>query len=70
MPSRFEADYNDPSLEFEPLVDEVFGELKSRFLDMPRGEDFTGYATFEQGYQALKRSTGVFEPWSMQECGP
>ena len=60
MPSRFEVDYNDPSLEFEPLVDEVFGELKSRFLDMPRGEDFTEYATFEQGYQALKRATNAF----------
>jgi hypothetical protein len=60
MPSRFEVDYNDPLLEFEPLVDEVFGELKSRFLDMPRGEDFTEYSTFEQGYQALKRATNAF----------
>jgi hypothetical protein len=55
MPLRFEADYSDPSLSFEPLVDEVFAELKSSFLEMPRGEGFIEYATFERGYQALKR---------------
>jgi hypothetical protein len=61
MPLRFDADYGDPSLSFEPLVDEVFAELKSSFLEMPRGEGFIDYATFERGYQALKRTTGDFE---------
>jgi hypothetical protein len=61
MPLRFEADYGDPSLSFDPLVDEVFAELKSSFLEMPRGEGFIDYATFERGYQALKRATGDFE---------
>jgi hypothetical protein len=61
MPLRFEADYSDPSLSFDPLVDEVFAELKSAFLEMPRGEGFIDYATFERGYQALKRATGDFE---------
>jgi hypothetical protein len=60
MPSRFEVDYNDPALAFEPLVDEVFAELKSSFLEMPRGDGFIDYATFEKGYQALKRSTDAF----------
>jgi hypothetical protein len=60
MPLRFDADYGDPSLSFEPLVDEVFSELKSSFLEMPRGEGFIDYATFERGYQALKRATGDF----------
>ena len=60
MPLRFDADYGDPSLSFEPLVDEVFAELKSSFLEMPRGEGFIDYATFERGYQALKRATGDF----------
>jgi hypothetical protein len=58
---RFDANYGDPSLPFEPLVDEVFSELKSSFLEMPRGEGFIDYATFERGYQALKRATGNFE---------
>ena len=35
MPLRFDADYGDPSLSFDPLVDEVFAELKSSFLEMP-----------------------------------
>jgi hypothetical protein len=60
MPLRFEANYSDPALVFDPLVDEVFAELKSSFLEMPRGDGFVDYATFEQGYQALKRSTDAF----------
>jgi hypothetical protein len=60
MPLRFEANYGDPALVFDPLVDEVFAELKSSFLDMPRGDGFVDYATFEKGYQALKRSTDAF----------
>lgn len=61
MPLRFDADYSSPSLSFDPLVDEVFAELKSSFLELPRGEGFIDYATFERGYQALKRATGDFE---------
>jgi hypothetical protein len=60
MPLRFEANYGDPALPFDPLVDEVFAELKSTFLEMPRGDGFVDYATFERGYQALKRSTDAF----------
>jgi hypothetical protein len=60
MPLRFEADYGDPALLFDPLVDEVFAELKSTFIEMPRGDGFIDYATFERGYQALKRSTDAF----------
>lgn len=60
MPSRFDIDYTTPGIAFEALVDEVFSELQSSFLEMPRGEGFTDYATFEKGYQALKRSTNDF----------
>lgn len=60
MPARFDADYQDPQLDFEPLVAEVFDELQSDFLEMPRGAGFTEYATWERGYQVLKRSTSGF----------
>ncbi len=60
MPLRFDADYGDPALSFDPLVDEVFGELKSTFLEMPRGDGFVDYETFEKGYQELKRETAAF----------
>lgn len=60
MPLRFDANYNEAGLSFDPLVDEVFSELKSSFLEMPRGEGFVDYATFERGYQSLKKATNAF----------
>ena len=60
MLTRFDADYRDPNLNFEPLVGEVFDELQSNFLEMPRGDGFTEYATWERGYQVLKRATSGF----------
>lgn len=60
MPLRFDVIYTNQDLAFEPLVDEVFSELRSTFIGMPRGEGFVDYATFEQGYQALKRATDAF----------
>ena len=60
MPSRFETDFADPQLSYDPFIDEVFSELKSAFLVMPKGEGFVDYATFEAGYEALKRATQNF----------
>lgn len=60
MSLRFEVDYRAPSIAWEPLVDEVFDELTSSFLEMPKGDGFIDYATFEKGYQALKRNTDAF----------
>lgn len=60
MPKRFDVDYRDPNLDFEPLVTEVFEELQSNFLEMPRGDGFTEYVTWERGYQVLKRTTSGF----------
>lgn len=60
MPLRFDIDYRDPDIAWEPLVDEVFGELTSSFLEMPKGEGFIDYPTFEKGYQALKQHTDSF----------
>ena len=60
MPSRFEIDHADSDIAWEPLVDEVFGELTSSFIEMPKGEGFVEYAAFEKGYQTLKRRTVAF----------
>lgn len=49
MPSRFEVNYGDPKLSYDNLVDEVFGELNSSFLELPRGDGFIDYGTFEHG---------------------
>ena len=66
MPLRFDIDYDDPDMAWEPLVDEVFGELTSSFLEMPKGEGFIDYPTFEKGYQALKRQTDAFAAFTPQ----
>lgn len=60
MPLHFDADYQDLALVIDPLIDEVVSELKSSFLEMPRGDGFIEYRIFEQGYQTLKRSTDAF----------
>ena len=60
MPFRFDIDYTEPDIAWDPLVDEVFGELTSSFLELPKGEGFIDYPTFEKGYQALKRKSDSF----------
>ncbi|SEC01118.1 hypothetical protein [Bradyrhizobium erythrophlei] len=60
MPLRFEADFGAAGIDFNPYIDEVFAELTSTFLTMPRGEGFLDYPTFESGYEALKKATGGF----------
>jgi hypothetical protein len=60
MPLRFETDYDGSDIVWDPLVDEVFDELTSSFLEMPKGEGFIEYSTFETGYQTLKRCTDAF----------
>jgi hypothetical protein len=60
MSSRFEIDCRDPEVRWEPLIDEVFGELTSTFLELPRGEGFIDYPTFQNGYEALKQTTDAF----------
>ena len=67
MPFRFDINYDDPGIAWEPLVDEVFGELSSSFLEMPKGEGFIDYPTFEKGYQALKRRTDSFAALTPQK---
>jgi hypothetical protein len=60
MPLRFEIDYQASAIAWDPLIDEVFGELKSSFIEMPKGAGFIDYTTFERGYQTLKRCTNAF----------
>jgi hypothetical protein len=61
MPLRFSTNYRNPAIDWEPLVQEVFDELTSTFMEMPKGEGFIEYATFETGYQTLKRCTNNFQ---------
>ncbi len=69
MTLRFDTDYSDPSIIWDPLVDEVFSELKSRFIEMPKGDGFIDYRTFETGFQTLKRHTDAFTAVSPATVG-
>jgi hypothetical protein len=60
MPFPFEVPFVDIQANLDLYVDEVFGALRSEFLTLPRGEGFIDYPIFEQGYEALKRTTGGF----------
>jgi hypothetical protein len=67
MPLRFEADFSNPALDLNPYIDEVFNELKSGFLELPKGQGFVEYPTFETGYQALKKATVGFTAFKTEE---
>ncbi|HEX4081075.1 MAG TPA: hypothetical protein VHX61_19605 [Rhizomicrobium sp.] len=60
MPFPFELAYEELVAQLDACVDAVFGALRSEFLDMPKGQGFIEYPVFEQGYEALKRTTGGF----------
>src|ERR1700686_209254 len=70
MPSRFSANFSDPNLDLDSLIDEVFAELKSGFLELPKGKGFVDYSAFEVGYQNLKKATAGFTAVSAENIIP
>ncbi len=60
MPFPFEVPFEEIAGHLDAYVDEVFGALQSEFLTLPKGAGFVEYPVFEQGYEALKRTTGGF----------
>ncbi len=57
----FEASFDEIRADPERFVSEVFSNLASEFLFLPKGAGFVDYATFEAGYEHLKRATGGFQ---------
>ena len=60
MPFPFEVPFKQVQANLDMYVDEVFGSLQSEFLTLPKGPGFVDYPAFEQGYEALKRTTSNF----------
>lgn len=60
MPSPFEVPFADVQANIDSFVEEVFASLQSGFMTLPKGPGFIEYATFEGGYEALKRTTRGF----------
>jgi hypothetical protein len=66
MPFPFEVPFKDVLADLDTYVDEIFGALQSEFLTLPKGEGFLEYPVFEQGYEALKRTTRDFRDLSVE----
>jgi hypothetical protein len=60
MPSPFEVPFAEVRANIDNFVEEVFSSLQSGFMTLPKGPGFIEYATFEGGYEALKRTTKGF----------
>lgn len=64
MPFPFEVPFDEVRADLDTYVDAIFGALRSEFLTLPKGEGFVEYPIFEQGYEALKRTTSDFRDLS------
>jgi hypothetical protein len=56
----FEVGFDVLQDRLDEFVSIVFASLESEFLILPKGPGFVEYATFEQGYQVLKKATAEF----------
>ena len=52
----FEADDIDLTANLDEYIDSVFKCLQSEFMILPKGPGFVEFATFEHGYEVLKRT--------------
>jgi hypothetical protein len=66
MPFPFEVPFAEVRADLDTYVDAIFSALRSEFLTLPKGDGFVDYPLFEQGYEALKHSTGNFRNLSSQ----
>ncbi|MDE0145145.1 MAG: hypothetical protein OXI53_12035 [Nitrospira sp.] len=57
----FEVGFDEVQSNLDVYVDAMFGCLESEFLVMPKGKGFVEFATFEAGYETLKRATRNFQ---------
>ncbi len=68
MKYPFEATLEEIQNDPEPFIDAVFASLESDFLILPKGRGFIEYATFENGYELLKRVTRNFTAFRPGVC--
>lgn len=71
MLRRFSENFVPESPYIDLLIDEVFSELKSGFLELPKGKGFVEYSDFATGYELLKKATigfTKFEPETIRSA--
>jgi len=66
----FEVSGKELHTHTDLYVDSIFSCLQSDFLVLPRGAGFVDYATFEAGYEALKRATRGFSLLTIEKTLP
>jgi hypothetical protein len=64
MPQPFEVSPEDLVSHLDYFVDQVYSNLESSFLIMPRGRGFIAYARFQGAYEVLKRATNAFRSFT------
>lgn len=70
MPFPFEVGLDELQSDLDTYVEAVFASLDSDFLVMPKGAGFIEFATFEGGYEALKRGTTSFKHVTPDRIAP
>ena len=68
MPGKrpFELSQEELEIRIEEMVSATFNDLSSEFLLMPSGTNFVRYPEFQAAYEALKKSTGGFQDFSLE----
>lgn len=64
MPQPFEVSPDDLASHLDYFVDQVYSNLESSFLTMPRNRGFIAYARFQAAYEVLKRATNAFRSFT------
>lgn len=66
MPFPFEVEFEEIRRNPDQYVSSVFSCLESEFMSLPKGSGFVDYATFEVGYEALKKATRDFSDLAVE----
>ena len=66
MQFPFEVEFDEVQSNLDSYVDAIFGCLNSEFLVMPKGNGFIEFSVFEEGYEALKKSTTGFRDFTLE----
>ncbi len=64
MSKPFEVQFPVNEDYLDNLVDDVFSDLQSQFLILPKATSFVEYQEFQAAYQILKRVTSAFDEFS------
>jgi hypothetical protein len=70
MKYPFEATFEELESDLDQYVATVVSSLESDFLEMPKGEGFIDYPTFERGYEVLKQATASFTQFDADSVLP